>query len=202
MTHATLKVYGGNVQLKTDGKPLAVEIEYKGSFEGYSNLPNGFILVGGKGKIIVLRMNSQDFPENIFSYLGTFYPKKVVLYEKEWRLTGNIERPRYEWKYTTGKWEDQSSEWQSFFENNEEQTAQMPPFAREFKRHREKGSSIVTNNINSSSGRLATKDGESYYGPVHYYSSGYFMTGASYSEDSVRLYEKDKLRINNRRRNG
>ena len=199
MTHATLKTYNGNVTLTTDGNPLVVEITYKGSFGGISDLPNGFILTGGRGKILIIRMVDQEFPENLFSYSGSFLAKKVVLYEKKVKLTGKVEVITNRWQTLlaeTNTWEAEGGTWQNYGDNRiagKHNDLPKPP--------RTQISNIMTNNIKSVSGNLITKDGEPYYGDVHYHSAGYFMTGGTHSEDSVRLYRKNRIRIK-RRRNG
>ena len=199
MTHATLKIYGGSVYLETDGNPLVVEIRYKGVFKGESNLPNGFIMTGNKGKILIIRMVSQPFPEDLFSYSGGFNAKRVVLYENNLKLTGKIEVATNRWGTLledTNTWNSETTNWQNYADSRYYSQEIGPP------RLNKKHSYIVTNNIKSVSGNLVTKDGEPYYGDVHYHSDGYFMTGVSYSEDSARLYTKNGIRINNRRRNG
>ena len=197
MTHATLTYYDGNVYLKTDGNPLAVEIDYKGLFNGESSLPNGFILTGNKGKILIIRMVDQQFPESLFSYLGEFSPKKVVLYQKDFKLTGKIDTPDYRWAYmskSTNNWNLETSYWQSFRQTSTGNFDDNVPIGKN-------KTNIITNNIKSVSGNLVTRDGKPYYGDVHYHSAGYFMTGGTHSEDSVRLYRKNGIRIK-RRRNG
>ena len=198
MTHATLKTSSGNVTLITDGNPLAVEITYKGRFGGISDMPNGFIVTGGRGKVLIIRMVDQQFPEKLFSYSGEFQAKKVVLYEKKIKLTGKVEVITNRWQTLladTNTWGSETSTWRSY--NNNKRYIQDNDIYNTVRGT----SNIITNNIRSASGNLATKDGEPYYGDAHYHSAGYFMTGAVYSEDSAKLYRKKGIRIK-RRKNG
>ena len=197
MTHATLKYYDGNVYLETDGNPVAVEITYKGDFSGESNLPNGFLITGNKGKLLIVRITNQPFPESLFSYSGGFMVEKVVLYDATSRLTASIEQLPHTWRSmskSTDTWALSTSVWQTYAGNS---YSGVNNFAVN-----KKGANIITKNIKSTSGNLVLKDGTAYDGDAHYNSAGYFMTGASYSEDSVRLYRKNGIRINKRRRNG
>tara|TARA_R100000808_G_scaffold24997_1_gene60305 strand:- start:1102 stop:1707 length:606 start_codon:yes stop_codon:yes gene_type:complete len=201
MTNATLKVYGGDVSLNVDGNPLAVEILYRGVFEGESKLPNGFLSTGNKGRIIIIRMTQQQFPESLFSYRGEFSPKRITVYKENFKLVGKIDVPSYKWQHqtkTTNTWNSESSNWQNYYEQNPNNLWQTD--AEAIKRKADGGfTEIITNNIKSVSGNLVTKDGEPYYGDVHFHSGGYFMTGATHSEESVRLYRKNRIRIRRRK---
>ena len=119
--------------------------------------------------------------------------------KKKLKLTGKVEVITNRWQTLladTNTWGSETSTWRSYSDNKTYiQDNDLPNLSR-------KHSNIMTNNIKVASGNLATKDGEPYYGDVHYHSDGYFMTGVSYSEDSARLYTKNGIRINNRRRNG
>jgi len=196
MTNATLEVYDGGVSLKVNGNPVVVEILYKGRFEGKSVLPNGFVFIGNKGRILILRTVDQQFPELLFTYKGEFSPIKSSLYEKDLRITAKINVPNYKWQYQSkseNTWNLETSTWQSYRNNFNQE---VEPIQRKV----DGGfADIVTNNIKSVSGNLVTKDGEPYYGDVHFHSGGYFMTGGVHNEDSVRLYRKNGIRITRRR---
>ena len=202
MTYATLKIYDGNVFLETDGNPSVVEITYKGKFDAKSNLPDGFIQMAGKERLLILRLSDKEFPENLFSYNGYFEAEKVVLYKDKTRLTGNIEVPDSRWNYLSKStspenfWNISNGFWQNY--SDYRHYGGVEAIERKLNG---RFTDIVTNSIKSVSGNLVTKDGEPYYGDVHYHSAGYFMTGGVHNEDSVRLYTKNRIRIT-RRRNG
>ena len=78
ITQAKISYYSGELYLKTNGNPLLVDISYKGKIVAESNMPDGCIVLEKSNRIIIMRFNSNQMPEHIFTYRGNFKIKVVM----------------------------------------------------------------------------------------------------------------------------
>ena len=184
MTTGQIDYRDGNVTLESDGNPFVVDIFYQGRIEAVSQLPSGFMIVEKKNRIFILRISDTQFPNLLFTYNGYFKIKQVSLYSETSKINADVstlihtpEKIEDNYSQLNSKWGEYSD---SYFYGE-----QAPS----------KKTDIVTNNLKTTSGNLTFRDGTKYYGDVHFHSEGYFMTGATHNEDSVRLYEVNKKTI-------
>ena len=184
MTSGTISYYDGNVYLESDGNPYAIDITYKGKIKGESKMPDGFLVQEKNNRILILRISDKQFPELLLSYNGNFKVLRADLYSETSRVTASLNANIHYPNRMSDNWNQLNSKWQEYGDSY----FYGDPTTR-------KRTDIVTNNLKSTSGNLATKNGEEYYGDVHFHSEGYFMTGGVHTKDSVRLYHKNKKRI-------
>tara|TARA_Y100000590_G_C15738963_1_gene1019560 strand:- start:896 stop:1501 length:606 start_codon:yes stop_codon:yes gene_type:complete len=184
MTSGTISYYDGNIYLESDGNPYAVDITYKGKIKGESMLPDGFLIQEKNNRIFILRLSDKEFPNLLFSYNGNFKILKADLYSKTSRVTASLSANINEYNKITDSWSQLNSKWEEYGDSYY--------YGDSVTRKR---TDIITNNLKSVSGNLVDKNGEEYYGDVHFHSEGYFMTGGVHTKDSVRLYHKNKKRI-------
>ena len=65
--------YGdGEIRLEADGLFTSIQIKYEGRASFEADLPNNWIFVGNKNKLILLSMGAVELPSIICTYKGTF----------------------------------------------------------------------------------------------------------------------------------
>ena len=198
ITQAKIKYYDGSLYLEANGNPVLVDISYKGKISAESNMPDGFIVLEKRNRIIIIRFNQNQMPEHIFSYDGTFKIKTARVYDGSGAsILSEIDKLSHKWGHmikTNNTWSLSSSTWESHRENDS--------YINKNKRNRPmKKSVIMNNNLSSSMGEFYLPDGSVYSGSINYDSRGFFKTGSSNTKDSVSLTPSTK-KINIRRKNG
>tara|TARA_Y100001963_G_C6747534_1_gene432405 strand:- start:24 stop:617 length:594 start_codon:yes stop_codon:yes gene_type:complete len=191
MTKAKITYFDGKVYLECDGNPLAIKISYEGIFNAKSLLPNGFIIQEKNQTIIILRLVNEEFPEALFEYSGRFRIKRADLYDRTNRITALSVEKTHRFYRVQDKWGELNSFWDEYSDDYSYYDSSVRFSSRK------RNTDIVTNNLESKSGKLFLKDGTPYYGGVHLHSNGTFMTGGEHSEDSQKLYRKKKKFIKN-----
>ena len=194
MINSTIKCYGGNVSLETSDEILAVEIFYKGKFQGNLTTPDGFLAFQKYGRIIIIKVINREFPESLFKYSGIFDIKRVLVYTATEKYPATIERIDHRFgKLTEVTYSSLTTEWERLSEPHVYEN-KTPYISRATNK-----SNIITQGIKSVSGKLCLSDGTPYYGDVHLHSSVRFMTGKTYTKDSKRLYANQNLNIKRRK---
>ena len=198
ITQSKISYYDGELCLKTNGNPPLVDISYTGKIRAESNMPDGFIVLEKRNRIIIIRFNQNQMPEHIFSYDGTFKIKTARVYDGSGAsILSEIDKLSHKWGHmikTNNTWNLSSSTWESHYENDK--YINKNKFNRPMKK-----SVIMNNNLSSSMGEFYLPDGSLYSGSINYDSRGFFRTGSSKTKDSVSLTPSTK-KINIRRKNG
>jgi hypothetical protein len=198
ITQSKISYYDGELCLKTNGNPTLVDISYRGIIRAESNMPDGFIVLEKRNRIIIIRFNQNQMPEHIFSYDGTFKIKTARVYDGSGAsILSEIDKLSHKWGHmikTNNTWNLSSSTWESHYENDK--YINKNKFNRPMKK-----SVIMNNNLSSSMGEFYLPDGSLYSGSINYDSRGFFRTGSSKTKDSVSLTPSTK-KINIRRKNG
>ena len=189
ITQAKISYYSGELYLKTNGNPLLVDISYKGKIVAESNMPDGCIVLEKSNRIIIMRFNSNQMPEHIFTYRGNFKIKVAKVYDGSGAsVISEIDTLNHKWKNMAkvrDTWVLSTSTWKSYRENG---LASGPLVGRP----NAKTSIIINNNLSSGMGKFYLPDGSVYTGNINYDSRGIFSTGSSKTKDSITLTPEDK----------
>ena len=84
MFKSSLVFGGGDVILKTSGKPMVIEISYRGNASLHTNLGRNWIFRQSKNKIIIYNYKNLDIKNDIiFKYRGEFIATSCKLVDAE-----------------------------------------------------------------------------------------------------------------------
>tara|TARA_R100001594_G_scaffold24520_1_gene48057 strand:+ start:5221 stop:5832 length:612 start_codon:yes stop_codon:yes gene_type:complete len=194
MTTAEITYNDGGVYLQCDGNPFVIMIRYEGVIDAESVLPNGFLIQEKNNIMAIIRLTTQEFPEHLFNYTGNFKIKKADLYDTQIKITATFKTNTHHFYRLRDNWDQLNSEWDSYT-SDYDYFPEIISNEGQSKSFSANKTDIVTNNLQSTSGKLSLKDGTPYYGDIHFHSNGMFMTGAKHTEDSEVLYKRKKKRI-------
>ena len=172
---STFSYESGKMYLKSSEKPLAVDIMYKGLIKGVSSLPNGFFILEGNNRILIINFNNKDMPEEILSYLGYFDALKVKVYSKEGVSYSTIDKNSTIWNKMNNArgYAKMTSNWEEY-DHFGFSIGNDPASSVQYSNLRASGSYIINNNLSSDTGDFKLK-GKKYEGKITYDSRGIFM---------------------------
>mgnify|MGYP003132310793 CR=1 FL=1 len=196
----SLSLIGGEVIFDAiDGQTtnmVILDIKYKGVFKGISNLDKNFIISTNSNRIIIVRTAKTAFPQNLFSYEGTF----EILKADGYNVNGNkmLAKRINNWHYwdtvRNDNWENLNSNFKDYRESRYYSSVENDkPFNL-------KWTNIIQVGLDTSGETsLLTSDGNVYEGKYHIHSFGNkYMTGVNHDENSKPLFYKKKKIIKKR----
>lgn len=163
---ASLSYKNGIVSLETDSLYSAIEIHYKGRFEGFSELGTDYFIFTGKSKIIILKINKNSpyiKSRNIFKYYGEFFPTSCrVIQNRYSEIYAEIDRENATF--------NKSDVWNTLFTKWESLTD--PSLYTYVDSYNEKGSmgnyysTTMQNEVDPNFFKLIDSDGKRHYGQI------------------------------------
>ena len=186
INEATISYYDGNVYLKTDINPAVVEINYKGTISAESQLPNGFLILGGNNKIIITRINKNTMPELLFSYIGKFEITTARAYSVDGsNMVASIDKLQHTYRATKDTWSQLNSTWLDYRETGKSFSSGIQSYFGKTK--------IINNGLHTRDmGRLYLPNGDKYEGYFNFDGRKIFTTGETMDANSIRLRMRKK----------
>lgn len=155
----------------------SIDFYYKGKMYGESQLPNDWILMANKNKVICV--NSGDsVPELMINYVGLITIKGGTVIDKDLNkspIRVVVEDIDY-WDNMTVDYDKNTQRWEDLVS-----THKKVPLLY---------TSIVKKDLMAESDEFYFSDGVGYQGEYHQHSDGQAMTGSEHTEDSEPIYRK------------
>tara|TARA_R100000700_G_C3179393_1_gene155793 strand:+ start:11088 stop:11747 length:660 start_codon:yes stop_codon:yes gene_type:complete len=190
LTSASLQYKDGVVTLTTDAPFQAVEIHFRGNFQGFSMAGSDYYIGVGREKIVIISFIKHNIFDNrtlsLFKFYGNFFPTSCrVVQHKYSSVYADIVRENNTFN-KDAKWEGIHLNWENFtdpsinyIDNNNEEI-------RTFK----KGSSnYMENDIDTNLFEVYDESGQRYYGNAK----------SAIVNNKVRFYKNDGGNIVNRK---
>lgn len=176
----------GDGKVLFDGSAKGFEIRYKGVIT-ITESPDNLFISANRRKIVGAMLDATDMPQELFSYEGTFriVSCKSVQDNMLKREHITIQGVDY-WYLDNEKWEDDNSLW------GEDGGTFTSGVSQRYSKH---GIAVNNNIMVKSNEEYQYQDGT----PVaentliHIHSDGTAMSGGVHTEDSVQIYPKAKL---------
>ena len=176
-----MNVYYGDVKVVLNIKDniSAFEIRYKGKFNAESNMPEEWIIMNNKSKIIGVNLGGET-PDVLFNYEGEL---RIISFKVTYSDLTQKSIPVKNnnlgfWSAIRTKWSDLNS----FPEDikNKYTLGEKPAL-----------SSIKQVSLKAKSNNWFFEDGTEYTGDYHKHGDGQAMTGAFHTLNSENIYKKD-----------
>ena len=177
-----MKIFYGNGEVRfEDAIPniAAFEIRYKGKMSAESELPNSWILMNRRNKIVGVNMET-SIPETLFNYEGYLRILSCRVTDRE--LNQNYVTPVEE---GIDYWENLNTKWEDFTQHPEDFNGTYVNGTIPTK------TSIHQVNLQTEQGEWFLEDGTPYYGEYHVHGNGQAMTESKHTKESKNIFRKD-----------
>ena len=178
-----MKIFYGNGEVRLEGavNVAAFEIRYKGKMSADSELPNSWILMNNRNKIIGVNMGNIE-PETLFTYTGELRILSCKATDRELNQTfANIQLEGVDyWGKLNTNWEDFTQYPEDF--NGTYVNGAVP-----------RKTSIHQVNLQTEQGEWFLEDGTPYYGEYHVHGNGQAMTESKHTKQSKNIFRKDAI---------
>ena len=176
-----MKIYYGNGEVRLEGAVniAAFEIKYNGNINAESEIPDSWIMLNNKNKIIGVSLGNYQ-PELLFTYEGEFRILSCRVTDKE--LNQKSVLPVVQ---DLGLWSSSNTKYEDFTQFPEDfdgtyVIGEIP-----------KKTSIRQINLLTKDGEWFLEDGTPYSGEYHTHGDGQSMTGSKHTEESKNIFRKD-----------
>ena len=171
-----IEYYDGNVYLKSDENPVAIDIKYKGLIYVECELPQGFAISENKGRILIVRISDTETPNLLFKYFGSFQIESVKVYSKNGGSRSSVSTNLHYWVQLDKNWSTFSSNWQEYLDQYFSGSSIDNLSEKMWTNLRNTGKSIVRHTTFGSNVEGVYLNGEKYTGEVIYDSRGFYTT--------------------------